>query len=118
MPQNILLRKTIMTIALALPMVSLIAQSALADKYNFRVYNQSRNNIVSLFMTSSDSDRWGSDILGSGILRSGYNIPIYFNDMSYTRCLYDIRAIFDNGEVVEDHRINVCNSEREIFYDN
>lgn len=108
---------TIVAATLALPMVLFTADSALADKDNFRVYNRSRYDIVRLHITSSDYGQWGPDILGNGILRSGYNMKVGFNDMSNNRCLYDIKAVFEDGEVVIDSQVNVCNSDGETFYD-
>lgn len=95
-----------------------MAPEALAGKDNFQVRNESSSSIYYLYMSESSLDTWGPDILGeSRILSSGEQIQIIFNNPDPNVCRYDIRAEFEDGQVVEDFTIDVCDNDFYRFYD-
>lgn len=94
--------------ALALALVGLNAPFAVAAKSDFRVYNSTGSTMYRLYVSDSSLSGWGRDSLGSNVLRSGRNTSIRFGDPSSRRCLYDFRAEFANGAVVQDMGVNVC----------
>lgn len=94
---------------IALATVGLVAQSAQANKYDFKVYNNTGYTLERLYISESNSDIWGPDALGSGVLPSGYYDGVIFGNMSPNVCWYDFRAVFSNGVVLKDFRVNVCN---------
>ncbi len=110
-------RKVLAISALSLPLISFMAPSALADKANFYVENNSNVAISELYVSDSSLGNWNNDILGQSTLDSNEKITIVFADSSPDRCLYDIKAIFADGQKVEDYRINVCTSEQYQFFD-
>ncbi|MBD2260950.1 hypothetical protein [Pseudanabaena sp. FACHB-2040] len=106
--QKVLQQSALMTL-LALPVVSLTGQPALAGKHNFEVYNDSREDIIDIYITSSNTDNWGRSLLDRySIIPSGYTYQIEFADPSRNTCFYDIRTVFESGEVVEDYEVDVC----------
>jgi hypothetical protein len=62
--------------AIALSLVALTAETALASKYDFTAYNDSGFSIVSLYVSESWLDTWRYDFTGSTSLPSGYNTGI------------------------------------------
>lgn len=114
---NTLIRNATIASALALPIVPLMAEEALADKANFRVYNDSAATITELYVSESSRDSWDNDILGSDVLYSGSSIQVLFSNPSQNACLYDILAVFADGQTVEDYQVNVCSSGGYTFYD-
>jgi hypothetical protein len=96
--------------ALALALVGLNAPFAVAAKSDFRVYNSTGSTMYRLYVSASSLDGWGRDILGSSMLRNGGNTKIRFGDPSPSRCLYDFRAEFANGAVVQDMQVDVCDN--------
>lgn len=96
------------TPAIALSLVALTAETALASKYDFTAYNDSGFSIVRLYVSESWLDTWGYDLTGSTSLPSGYSTGITFGNMSPYTCFYDFRAVFSNGSVIEDRAVNVC----------
>jgi hypothetical protein len=116
MLQNIF-RPVVAASMLAVPMVSLLAPSALADKSDFWVRNNSRNTISELYLSASNLDSWDNDLLRSDTLQSGDRFQVAFGDDSSNTCLYDIRAVFSDGQVVEDYQVNVCNNDYYTFFD-
>lgn len=112
-----LIRTALITSALALPVVPLTAQQALADKADFWVYNDSEATITRLYVSESTRDTWEDDLLGEEVLVSGSGIRITFKDETSTSCHYDILAVFADGQVVEDYRVDVCSNRGYTFYD-
>jgi hypothetical protein len=113
-----LVRNALLTSLLTLPTAFLNTPEALADKSDFRVYNNSSVAITHLYASSSARDTWDNDILGRDILPSNSSIQVLFGNPSPSDCLYDIRAIFADGVVLEDYQINVCTVPGYTFYDN
>lgn len=93
---------------IALSLVALTAQSALASKYNFRVFNDSGYSIVKPYVSESSLDIWGNDLTGSTSLPNGYSSQITFGNMSPYACRYDFRVVLSNGAIVEDRAVNDC----------
>jgi hypothetical protein len=108
--------KTLAIAALSLPLVSLLAPSALADKNDFQVLNNTGIDITELYLSDSSLDSWNNDILDRDVLEGGDAIRVNFADMSSDRCLYDIRAVFADGQEVEDYRLNVCENDNYKFF--
>jgi hypothetical protein len=111
------LRPIMVASALAVPIVSLLAQAALADKSDFWVRNNSNNTISELYLSASNLDSWDNDLLRSDTLQSGDRFQVGFGDDSSDTCLYDIRAVFSDGQVVEDYQVNVCDNDYYTFFD-
>jgi hypothetical protein len=113
---KILLRNAIFASVLALPIASTIAPDALANKDNFVVRNESNVNIVELYVSSSSRTTWDDNILEQGaVLHTGESMRIMFDDPSPSNCVYDVLAVFANGQRVEDFQIDVCNSNSYTF---
>lgn len=110
-------RNLVILSALAVPAIALTAPAAIAGKDDFHIVNETNAVIQELYLSDSRRDSWDNDILGRDILRSGQSVQVEFGDMSSNACLYDIRAVFADGEVVEDYRINVCTNDYYRFFD-
>lgn len=93
---------------LAVPVVALTGQAAMAEKANFEVLNESSEDIVAIYITASYEGSWGESLLNEGSMPSGYGFQVEFNDPSEEICMYDIRAVFADGQAVEDYGVNVC----------
>lgn len=112
---NQLAQRVLCVAAIAIPFVG-FAQSAFASKENFMVDNTSNMTIVELYVSSSNVDTWENDILESGVLNPGESTQVFFGDPSPQSCLYDILAVFEDGQTVEDYQVNVCTSTGYTFY--
>jgi hypothetical protein len=113
---NNLTRKVVFASVLGLSSLMMVSQTALANnKDSFRVTNRSSRTITRLDISESSSEVW-MPVEGLRRLGSGYYSQIAFKNPSPYVCLYDIRATFSNGQVVEDYQINVCANDY-VFYD-
>jgi hypothetical protein len=110
-----MIRNTLIAAACALPALSLSATAALASKDNFVVRNNSGSTITELYVSESSRATWDNNVLGTDTLPRGASTQVNFGDRSPNLCLYDIRAIFSNGQVVEDYQINVCRNSEYSF---
>jgi hypothetical protein len=112
-----LVRNTLVASALAVPMAAIITDAAIAGKDNFIVRNDSRVPITQLYVSASSRPTWDNDILEGDWLEYGEQTRIVFGDPSPNNCLYDILAVFSDGQTVEDYQVNVCSNTGYTFYD-
>lgn len=79
------------------------------DGYNrrVRIHNQTGWTMLRFYASDSRVDDWEEDMLGSRTLRSGRSMNMNIDDGSGA-CIYDFRAEFTNGQVLERGQINVC----------
>lgn len=87
------------------------AQLAYADHLNFTLYNETSKSIHYLYVSAARSDKWGRDILGTDVLKSGQYTRITFpNQTSDSPCIYDIKVVFaDRTNIVGRH--NLCQAD-------
>lgn len=113
-----LLRQTLLTSALVLPIGVLAPGQAWAGKTNFWIYNNSEAAITDLRVSESSRDTWANNILeANNVLESGDRLQVTFRDSAASACLYDILAVFTDGEIVEEYQVNVCTSQGYAFYE-
>lgn len=83
------------------------ARAQCEDK-TIEVYNNGRVAIEYLYGSSSRTDGWGSDWLGSNqVLRPGQSYVFDFQDGTRNR-YYDFKAVFTNGREVTRMQVDVC----------
>ena len=114
-----LIRHTTIASILALPIFTLLTHPALAGKTNFWVYNNTNADITELYVSESTRDSWDADVLNPDqVLLSGDRLQVDFSNPSPNACLYDILAVFADGQVVEDYQVNVCSNQGYNFREN
>lgn len=72
-----------------------------------RIINETSYDIVRFYGSNVGTDSWEEDILGRDILRAGRSVMINFDDGS-GYCIFDFKAVFDDGDEVIKERVNVC----------
>lgn len=102
------------TLALSLVTGSALAQPALQD---FTLLNMTGGTIERVYVSASQYDLWGRDVLGRGVLMHGDSTRVRFppsNDV----CGYDIKVAYAGGEEVQWEGVNLCAiSIVGLFYD-
>ena len=81
------------------------AQAQALDR-QVRIVNATSSEIVELYGSRVDA-RTPRNILGEATLPSGASMDVDFDDGS-GYCLFDFRAVFDDGAVLERKRVNIC----------
>ncbi len=107
--QALSLRKISIATVLSLPIVAINIHSASAEQHVFELHNESSIDIHYLFVSNSDDENWGQDILGEDVIvQSGEFGTVTIADDS-DACLYDIKAVAADGETsVEFQQVNLC----------
>jgi hypothetical protein len=82
---------------------------ASAQRYDRRmeIVNDTGRTLRELYATNTGTKNWGRDHLGQGVIPQGGRYVIDFNDGT-GYCVFDFRAVLDNGIPIERYRINVC----------
>ena len=79
------------------------------DRYDRRMHivNNSNRTIMYFYATNKGVRNWGRDLLGQSVIRPGQRWLFNFNDRT-GYCVFDFRAVLDNGRAVERYGINTC----------
>jgi hypothetical protein len=101
-------QKLFQVAAIALPLISMGAQSALADPRDFTLVNGTGSTIMQLYVSHGSEPNWGSDILGTGVLPAGESTPIVFSIPEPDLCTYDIKVTLDNRGEGRLNAVNLC----------
>lgn len=109
------LQRAFQTVAIALPLISMGAQSALADPRNFTVINGSSLLITHLYVSHSSENTWGPDILGADVLPQGQSVDIVFPSAEEGICTYDIKVTGEGGTEGRLDAVNLCTTETVTF---
>ncbi len=89
----------VFTALIALPVAALDRQVTLVNNTGF--------TIVEFYGSNTGSGTWEEDILGPDVLPSGSSVVINFDDAT-GYCMFDFRAVFNDGDVLERGGVNVC----------
>lgn len=93
--------------AAAVALASLTATAVQADHMKVRIHNDTGLTLTRFYSTNSGSSKWGRDVMGSSVLGSGRAMTMNF-DNQYGYCLFDFRAIFEDGTELLRANVNVC----------
>ncbi|MBW4510136.1 MAG: hypothetical protein KME64_27005 [Scytonematopsis contorta HA4267-MV1] len=110
--------KLIAGIALSSSLVIFTSQVARADRRNFRVINRTSEPIVNLHVSRTNTNDWEEDVLGSDVLNAGESQMITFSGFGQNECYFDIQAKFEDGDVVEERKVNLCETDSYTFTEN
>lgn len=72
-----------------------------------RIANETGYTIVRFYGSNTGTNDWQEDILGEDTLPSGSSVIINFDDGT-GYCKYDLKAVFDDGDVVTQDNVNIC----------
>ncbi|MFO1014899.1 MAG: hypothetical protein U1E50_14155 [Caulobacteraceae bacterium] len=71
------------------------------------IINARGSQLREFYATSTDTNDWGEDLLGSGVIRPGQRSTIDVDDGN-NNCMYDFKAVFADGRVIVRRAINAC----------
>lgn len=94
------------TLAPALALL-LVAVPLAAQDLQFELNNRSSYTVMEFYASPSDVGEWEDDILGADVLGAGDSMGITIAD-ARTQCEYDLRFVFDDGDVVERGGVDLC----------
>ncbi len=89
---------------------------AVAEDLEFILVNESGSDLVGFNVSAASSDAWEENLLEGGYLPPGNEIAVLIAD-GLTTCVYDIRGTFDDGFVLEDYGLDLCDLGEYAFTD-
>lgn len=85
-----------------------LAAPAVADDLEFMLVNDTSVSLVGFYVSPASSQHWEENLLdGGSYLAAGYEVGVLIAD-GLTTCVYDIRGVFEDGEVVDDLALDLC----------
>lgn len=100
---------------LATAMVLVSVATASAENRWMQIANETGITMMEFQASNQGSNSWGRDWLGSQVIGSGYYMDMNFDDGS-GYCIWDFRASFADGDIVESRGVNVCVESNWTFY--
>jgi hypothetical protein len=91
----------------AAALVVCISVPAQALDRHVTIINDTSYDIVRFYGSQVDAKTWEEDILGQDVLHPGASVDINFDDGT-GYCMFDFRAIFEDGDELVRNNINVC----------
>ncbi len=101
------LRRQILAAVAAATMAAITAAPAFAQDRRVTIVNNTGFTIVRFYGSNKGSDSWEEDILGDNVLKSKSQVTINFDDGT-GYCKFDFRAEFNDGDVLVQKDINIC----------
>lgn len=99
--------KNVFTAVACLTALVITTTVAEAADRRVRIVNNTGYTIVEFYGSNKGSDSWEEDIWGSDVLPSGSSFRVNFDDGT-GYCIFDFKAVFSDGDVLERRGINVC----------
>ena len=109
MPSAIL-RRGLLALALLLGAASVPALAQSDPSFN--VVNRSGRTIQELYVSSSQVNTWGTDMLGTSVLENGRAFPVR---LPAGQCVNDIRVVYDGGQAEERRAVDTCPLNEVVF---
>jgi hypothetical protein len=96
--------------------VALVAvQSAFADPRDFTLNNNSSVDLASVYVSPSDANAWGNDIMGTGLLPAGQSASVSFAQFDGSSCNYDIKVVGTAGQEGYLYKVDLCSVSQVSF---
>lgn len=93
------------------------ALTALAGDQDFDLANVTGYTIDEVYVSPSDSDDWGSDVMGRDTLGDGESVHITFH-RDTDACKWDVMIVFDDKSKARWSNIDLCKvSTVKVHYD-
>lgn len=97
---------TLLRATAAVALMVATAMPGVAQNLDFRIVNNSGFVLMELYVSPQSSSQWGSDVLGRNVIESPGSAMVRF-PKGGSECVYDIRMVFDDGDVLTDQQ-NLC----------
>lgn len=85
----------------------LVMAPAYAQDITYVLHNETSYVVMEFYTSPANEDDWGYDILGDSVLGAGESADVLIADGS-DQCVYDFRFVFDDGDVIEDYGVDIC----------
>ena len=102
----------------AVALTSSVAASSQRRVLDFTLVNSTKYTILELYVSPTNDDKWGEDVLGKDVLKPGEKVDIEFS-RGETTCMWDLKIVDEDKDEVEWEKFNLCEaSEITLKYEN
>lgn len=85
-----------------------LSQSANAQNQNFSITNNTGMILVDVFISPSNSDNWGSDVIPKDMILDGETFDFTFTGVDPEHCSWDILFTADDGNKYYMRGVDLC----------
>jgi hypothetical protein len=97
----------------ATALLTLSGLPAQAAERNLTLVNQTRFAIEEFYAANVSREEWGDNRIAGEPLAAGASVRVDLDDGT-GYCLFNLRAVFEDGEVVDKESVDICDAGR--FY--
>jgi len=98
-------------------LAALWAMPAFADPRDFNVVNGTSVVLTHVFVSPSDTQDWGDDIMGRDVLNPAETVNVTFGKFDGTSCLYDVKVVGQAGASGVLYKVDLCSVTTVTFSD-
>jgi hypothetical protein len=91
----------------AVATAALLCTPVLAKNRKVDIINKTRTTMTSFYASSSGTNSWEEDMLDDDTLAHGETLEANIDDGTGA-CVFDFKAVFEDGDVVIKKKVNVC----------
>jgi hypothetical protein len=101
------MKKLIFAIAVVLCFTAL-NNTLNAQTQNFSITNNTGMILIDVFISESDAENWGSDVIPKDMILDGETFDFTFTDVSPEKCSWDIMFTADDGVKYYMRHVDLC----------
>ncbi len=103
------LKPAIVASCLAVVALASITLQATQQRRNldFTLVNKTGLTIDEVYLSPTNDDEWGEDVMGRDVLNNGEKVEITFSS-SETECNWDLKIVDEDKDDVEWTKLNLC----------
>lgn len=103
------LKPAIVASCLAVVALASITLQATQQRRNldFTLVNKTGLTINEVYLSPTNDDEWGEDVMGKDVLANGEKVEITFSS-SETECNWDLKIVDEDKDDVEWTKLNLC----------
>ena len=76
-------------------------------KLDFSLVNKTGLTIDEVYVSPTDDDEWGEDVMGKDVLKNGESVDIEFSRKE-TTCLWDLKVVDSEEDSIEWTKLDLC----------
>lgn len=112
---TLIARTLITAMVVSTALVSSVSDAAAADR-RVKIVNHTSVTLERFYGSLTNTQSWGPDRLVSRVIPSNYSATIDFN-RDRSGCFFDFRAVFADGDVLEEYGVDVCSIGTFTYYE-
>jgi len=102
------MKKPLVQISIIAALMALCHVSATAQSLYFYLYNNTGKTFTKIYVSPSESDSWGNNLIPTSYLYSGYQTKILIPATYGETCYFDMKVITTDGTSYKFTSLDIC----------